>query len=240
MKLDILAFAAHRDDTEITCGGTLSRLVGQGYAVGACDLTEGEMGTRGTAAERQAEADEAARILGLKVRVNAGLPDSGLFNVREQQLRVVEILRRHKPAIVIMPGLEQRHPDHATTPRIVFDACYFAGLAKFPDLKHDAGRAHRPRKIYWVHNSYDPGPPTFVVDITAEMEKKMASILAYKSQFPEQGDPAKGPPRDQIEDWVRSRGRAYGLMIGKKYGEGFIQRETMEVEDPTKVPGHSM
>jgi len=240
MNLDVLAFAAHRDDLEITCGGTLARLAEQGHAVGACDLTEGEMGTRGSAADRLAEAEEAARILGLKARVNCGLPDAGLFNVREQQLKVVEILRRFRPSVVLLPALEQRHPDHATAPRIVFDACYFAGLAKFPDLKHDAGRAHRPRKIFWVHNSYASAPPTFVVDVTAQMEKKVASILAYRTQFPDKSDPGKPVPRAEMEEWVRSRATAYGLMIGKKSGEGFIQREAVEVEDLFQVPGKSI
>lgn len=240
MKLDVLAFAAHRDDLEITCGGTLARLVEQGHSVGACDLTEGEMGTRGSAAERAAEAEEAARILGLKVRVNAGLPDAGLFNTREQQLRVVEILRRHKPAVVIIPALEQRHPDHATCPRLVFDACYFGGLAKFPDLKHEPARAHRPRKIVWVHAHYTPGPPTFIVNTTDQIRKKLASVMAYRTQFPEKGEPGKPAPQEQMEDWIRSRGRSYGLMIGKTYGEGFIQRETVEVEDLATLTGSSI
>lgn len=240
MNLDVLAFAAHRDDLEITCGGTLARLAEQGHAVGACDLTEGEMGTRGSAADRQAEADEASRLLGLKARVNCGLPDSGLFNVREQQLRVIEVLRRFRPSVILLPALEQRHPDHAAAPRIVFDACYFAGLAKFPDLKHEAGRAHRPRKIFWVHNSYVPAPPSFVIDVTAQMEKKIASILAYRTQFPDKGEPGKPAPRAEMEDWVRRRATAYGLLIGKKYGEGFIQRETIEIEDATKVLGKSI
>ena len=240
MKLDVLAFAAHRDDLEITCGGTLAKLVEQGHTVGACDLTEGEMGTRGSAKDRAAEAEEAARILGLKVRVNAGLPDAGLFNTREQQLRVVEILRRHKPAVVIIPALEQRHPDHAMCPRIVFDACYFGGLAKFPDLKHEAGRAHRPRKIVWVHTHYTTAPPTFVVNVSDQIKKKLASVFAYKTQFPLEKDADKAPPNEQIEDWIRTRGRAYGLMIGKMYGEGFIQRESVEVEDLATVPGSSM
>src|SRR5262245_11094534 len=237
MKLDVLAFAAHRDDLEITCGGTLAKLVEQGRTVGACDLTEGEMGTRGTAEDRASEAEEAGRILGLKVRVNAGLPDAGLFNTREQQLRVVEILRQYKPAVVILPALDQRHPDHATCPRIVFDACYFGGLAKFPDLKHQPARAHRPRKTLWVHTPYTPSRPTLVANVTAQLAKKLESVLAYRSQFPEKGESGKAPPREQIEEWIRSRGRAYGLMIGKTYGEGFIQRETVEVEDVATLPG---
>ncbi|MBI4565828.1 MAG: bacillithiol biosynthesis deacetylase BshB1 [Planctomycetes bacterium] len=241
MNLDVLAFAAHRDDIEITCGGTLARLVEQGHAVGACDLTMGEMGTRGSASERQAEAEAAARILGLKARVNCELPDAGLFNVREQQLRIVDVLRRYRPRVVLVPSLDQRHPDHATTPRLVFDACYVAGLAKFPDLKHDANRAHRPKKIFWVHSSWTPAPPTFVVDITAQMDKKLASILAYRTQFPrEPSGPSARSPEDEIVEWTRGRGRTYGMMIGRTYGEGFSQREMMEVEDLARVPGASI
>ena len=141
---------------------------------------------------------------------------------------------------MILPALDQRHPDHATCPRIVFDACYFGGLAKFPDLKHEPARAHRPRKIVWVHTHYTPAPPTFVVNVTDQVKKKLESVWAYKSQFPEKAEKDKLPPREQIEDWIRSRSRAYGLMIGKTYGEGFIQRETVEVDDVATLPGSSM
>jgi bacillithiol biosynthesis deacetylase BshB1 len=235
MKLDVMAFAAHRDDTEITVGGTLAKLVEQGCAVGVCDLTQGEMGTRGTAAERAAEAEEARRILGLAVRVNCEIPDAGVFNVREQQLRVVDVLRRFKPETVIVPGLEQRHPDHRITPQLVFDACYFAGLAKL-----GTGEPHRPRKILWVHSSYSASPPTFVVDISAQIEKKIAAVRAYKSQFDETPHDPKAPLGPKVFDWIRDRGRAYGLMIGKAFGEGFVQREVMEVADVAKLPGSSM
>jgi N-acetylglucosamine malate deacetylase 1 len=235
MKLDVMAFAAHRDDTEITCGGTLAKLVSQGYAVGACDLTQGEMGTRGTAEDRRAESDEAARVLGLKARVNCEIPDAGVFNVRDQQMRVVDVLRRYKPETVILPGHDQRHPDHRITPQLVFDACYFAGLRKF-----GTGEAHRPRKILYVHTSYSPHPPTFVVDITEQYETKVAAVRAYKSQF----EPAPGTTKQtlgpQVYDWIRDRGRAYGMMIQKAYGEGFYQREMMEVTDLAKVMNASI
>jgi bacillithiol biosynthesis deacetylase BshB1 len=236
MKLDVLAFAAHRDDLEITCGGTLAKLVAQGRAVGACDLTQGEMGTRGPAVERAAEAEEARKILGLAARVNCGIPDAGVFNVREQQERVVVVLREFKPETVILPAHEQRHPDHRITPQLVFDACYFSGLAKF-----GSGAPHRPRKILYVHSSYTPHAPTFVVDITAQIETKLASVRAYASQFaPKAGDPLRPPGDQDMFEWIRSRARAYGMMLGKTYGEGFTQRETMEIEDVAKVSGHSM
>lgn len=235
MKLDVMAFAAHRDDIEITCGGSIARLVEQGYKVGACDLTEGEMGTLGTAAERAAEAEEAARILGLAVRVNCRIADAAVFNVREQQMRVVEVLRRHKPEVVILPGHDQRHPDHRITPQLVFDACYFAGLAKF-----GSGGAHRPRKILYVHTQYTPHAPTFIVDITKQMDKKLAAVRAYASQFaPKQGEPLR-PAGGDVFEWMRAHGRSYGMKIGREYGEGFYQREAMEVDDLCKLGGQSI
>jgi len=227
MPLDLLAFAAHRDDTEITCGGTLIRMAEKGYKVGACDLTQGEMGTLGSAAEREAESQEAARLMGLAVRVNCELPDACVFNTREYQLRVVEILREHKPKVVIVPGHEQRHPDHRITPQLVFDACYFAGLEKFA-----SGPKHRPQKILYCHNAtFEERRPSFVVDVTAQMDKKIAAVLAYRTQFPD---------REKMTEWLRARARVYGLMIGTTYGEGFTQREVLQVDDLVTLPGQSI
>ena len=227
MALDLLAFAAHRDDNEITCGGLILRMVEKGYKVGACDLTQGEMGTLGSAVDRRAECDEATRLLGLSVRVNVELPDSGVFNVREYQSRVVEILREHRPKVVVLPGHEQRHPDHRITPQLVFDACFFAGLEKF-----GKGPKHRPTKILYCHSSqFDERRPSFVVDITAQMEKKIAAVLAYKTQFPD---------REKMVEWLRARARTYGMMIGTTYGEGYVQREVMLVDDVVTLPGVSI
>jgi N-acetylglucosamine malate deacetylase 1 len=227
MPLDILSFAAHRDDTEITCGGLLIRMVEKGYKVGACDLTQGEMGTLGSAAERKAESEEAARIMGLAVRVNCELPDGSLFNTREYQSRVVEVLREHRPKVVVLPGHEQRHPDHRVTPQLVFDACFFAGLDKF-----GRGAKHRPTKILYCHNlQFEERRPTFVVDITAQMEKKVAAVMAYATQFPD---------RDKMIDWLRSRARTYGMMIGTTHGEGYVQREMVQVDDVVTLPGVSI
>lgn len=230
MELDLLAFAAHRDDIEITCGGALIRAAERGYKTGACDLTQGEMGTLGSAPERLAESEAAAKVMGLAVRVNAMIADAAVFNVREQQLKLVEILRRHRPKAVILPGPEQRHPDHRITPQVVFDACYFAGLEKFePGL---GGPKHRPRKIFWCHTQFEERRPGFVVDLSpAQMEKKVAAVLAYGTQFPD---------RAKTEEWLRARARAYGLMIGETYGEGYSQREVMKVDDLLKIPGASI
>lgn len=227
MALDLLAFAAHRDDTEITVGGLLVRMVEKGYKVGACDLTQGEMGTRGSAGERKAECDEATKIMGLAVRVNCELPDSGVFNIREYQSRVIEVLREHRPKVVVLPGHEQRHPDHRITPQLVFDACYFAGLEKF-----GKGPKHRPAKILYCHSSqFDERRPSFVVDVTAQMDKKIAAVLAYGTQFPD---------REKMAEWLRARARTYGMMIGTTYGEGYVQREVMQVDDVVTLPGTSI
>jgi bacillithiol biosynthesis deacetylase BshB1 len=226
MTLDLLAFAAHRDDIEITCGGTLIRMVEQGYKVGACELTQGEMGTRGSSEERRAEAEEGGKILGLAARINCGFPDAGLFNTREFQERIVEILREYRPQVVILPGPQQRHPDHRITPQIVYDACFLSGLEKF-----GRGEKFRPRKILHVHTSYEERRPTFVVDITDQMERKIASVLAYRTQFP---DP------ERVNVWLKGMARAYGLMIGATYGEGFLQREVMRVDDVVAIPGTSI
>jgi bacillithiol biosynthesis deacetylase BshB1 len=196
-------------------------------------MTHGEMGTYGTAQTRQAELEEAARRMGVAVRVNADLPDSGLFNVRAQQENVVKVLREHAPELVILPGHDQRHPDHAATPRLVFDACFYAGLAKF-----GGGKTHRPRKIIYVHTSFAPFAASFVVDVSSQMEKKLHAVSAYQTQFPKEG---KGLASLEIlHSRMRDRGRTYGMMIEKTYGEGFYQRETPEVADVMKLPGSSI
>lgn len=227
MALDVLAFAAHRDDNEITCGGLLIRMAEKGYKVGACDLTQGEMGTLGSAPERKAECEEATKAMGLAARINCELPDAGVFNIREYQNRVVDVLREHRPKVIVLPGLEQRHPDHRVTPQLVFDAAFFAGLEKF-----GKGAKHRPTKILWCHSTqFDERRPSFVVDITAQMDKKIAAVLAYKTQFPD---------REKMVEWLRARGRAYGMMIGTTYGEGYSQREVMQVDDVVTLPGVSI
>jgi len=227
MALDVLAFHAHRDDIEITCGGLLLKMVEKGYKVGACDLTQGEMGTAGNEHTRLAECRESTRILGLAERINVQLPDAAVFNTREYQNRVVDILREHQPKVIVIPGLEQRHPDHRITPQLVFDAAYFAGLEKF-----GKGKKHRPTKILWCHSQqFDERRPSFVVDITAQMDKKIASVLAYTTQFPD---------RDKMSEWLRARARTYGMMIGATYGEGYVQREAMQVDDVVTLPGVSI
>ena len=146
--------------------------------------------------------------------------------MREYQERVVEVLREQRPKVVVLPGPEQRHPDHRETPRLVYDGCFLSGLEKF-----GKGEKHRPHKILYCHSSREERKPTFVVDITDQMEKKLASILAYKTQFED---------KDKLVGWIQGMARTYGMLIGTKYGEGYIQREVMEVDDVVSLPVASM
>src|SRR3989304_1962877 len=178
--VDLLAIAAHRDDVELTCAGTLIKMARAGYRTGIVDLTGGETGTRGDAATRGKEAEAAARVMGVAERVNAGLPDAHLHNTDETRRMVVELIRRFAPRVVILPFPVGRHPDHRLASELGRDACYLAGLAKY-----DApGKAHRPEKIlYPLAYREDPVKPTFVVDISAEFETKLLAIKCYASQF---------------------------------------------------------
>jgi bacillithiol biosynthesis deacetylase BshB1 len=184
--LHVLAIFAHRDDAELTCGGTLIKLGAQGYRTGILDLTEGEMGTRGSAEIRAAEAERAAVVMGLAVRENLKLPDAGIVNTPETRRLVTRAIRRHRPSIVIAPAQQGRHPDHRVTAELVRDSCFVSGLAKVePDLPK-----HRPRKvIHCLTYREDHLRPTFVVDVSDEFERKLEAIRCYGSQF-DSGSPA--------------------------------------------------
>ncbi|PWB68279.1 bacillithiol biosynthesis deacetylase BshB1, partial [candidate division GN15 bacterium] len=178
VKLDVLAIAAHPDDIEITCGGTLIKMVKRGRAVGALDLTRGEMGTHGDEHDRAKEASDAARIMGLACRANAEIADAAVENNQENRLRVAAIIRATRPELVILPHWEQRHPDHFACSKLGYDACYLAGLKKLPL----DGDPHRPRKI--IYASYFRNiDHSFFVDISETFEQKCQAVAAYKSQF---------------------------------------------------------
>src|SRR5881397_1929189 len=181
-QIDLLAIAAHRDDAELTCGGTLAKAARAGHRVGILDLTQGETGTRGSAETRAAEAARAAETLGVPVRLNAGLPDAHLQNDEASRARLVELLRATRPRVVILPYAIGRHPDHRVASEVARDACYLAGLAKYPDASR--GEPHRPFKIlYALAYREDPVKPSFVVDITETFDAKMQAIRCYTSQF---------------------------------------------------------
>jgi len=235
--LDILALAAHRDDVEQTCGGTLLKMAQRGYRTGILDLTQGEMGTRGSAEDRAREAAEAARILCTSWRQALDIPDGRVENTWENRLKVVRVLREQRPRVVILPYWKGRHPDHYTASVLGYEACFLAGLAR---LEVDATRPHRPFKIIYATLYYDVRP-TFVVDITEQFEARLESLMAYKTQFSDQ-EAGKGifPARDEIRSRVEAMARFYGMLGGVTYAEPFLQKEVGLVEDLTLIPVKSI
>ena len=228
-EVDLLAIAAHRDDVELTCGGTLIKAARQGHRTAVLDLTQGEMGTRGSSATRAAEASQAAELMGLAARENLDLPDAGITNDPATRERVARVIRRYKPRVVIAPAPTGRHPDHIVTSQLVRDACFVAGLAKLaPDVPK-----HRPHKV--VHTlsfRQDATKPTFVVDISDEFERKLEAVRCYDSQF--SGATQAGevyPNGEPLYDMVRHYAAYYGALIRKRYGEPFFAAETMLVDD---------
>jgi N-acetylglucosamine malate deacetylase 1 len=234
--LDILAIAAHRDDVEQTCGGTLLRAARQGERTGILDLTQGEMGTRGTAEDRAREAADAATILGVNWRKALDIPDGRVENTWENRLKVASVIRETRPRVVILPYWKGRHPDHYTCSILGYEACFLAGLKKL----EITGEPHRPFKIIYATLYYDIRP-TFVVDISSHFEEKFASILAYKSQFSDQ-EAGKDlfPAHKEIRARVESMARFYGALGGVTYGEPFIQKEVGLVEDLLAIPVNSI
>lgn len=226
--VDLLAIAAHRDDIELTCGGTLIKAAKQGHRTAIIDLTQGEMGTRGSASIRAAEASKAAEILGVSARENLNLPDAAIMNDVPTRDLLVKAIRRFKPAVVIAPASEGRHPDHRITSQLVRDACFLAGLAKFAS---DVPK-HRPRKVIHTVSFRQDTHPTFVVDISAEFEQKMQAVKCYGSQF--EGVTQAGevmPNGDSLFDVLTHYAAYYGTLIRCRYGEPFHTPETMLVDD---------
>jgi bacillithiol biosynthesis deacetylase BshB1 len=233
--VDLLAIAAHRDDVELTCGGTLAKAARAGHRVGIIDLTQGEMGTRGDAATRAAEAERAAKTLGVALRLNAGMPDAHLENSEASRRQLVELIRRTRPRVVILPFSVGRHPDHRIASELGRDACYLAGLAKYAPGK--SGEAHRPYKLlYALAYREDPVKPTFVVDISDVFETKMQAIRCYASQF--DGAKAAGeihPTGQDLYELIRVQSAHYGSLIRRRYGEPFYTVETQEVDDVLRL-----
>ncbi len=227
--VDILAIAPHPDDAELTCGGTLIKAARQGYRTAILDLTRGEMGTRGSAAERAEEASRAAEVLGVAARENLGLPDANLVNTPESRADVVRAIRRFAPRIVIAPSPRGNHPDHRVAAELVRDACFLGGIAKFePGVPR-----HRPKKIlHCITYREDHEKPTFVVDISDEFETKLQAIACYASQF--EGVTRAGevqPNGEPLLDIVRHHAAHYGSLIRTRYGEPYFTTETMRVDD---------
>jgi N-acetylglucosamine malate deacetylase 1 len=233
---DILAIAAHRDDVEQTCGGTLLRSAARGLRTAILDLTRGEAGTRGTAEDRAREADEAARILGVGWRDALDLPDGAIANILENRIKIVHVLRQLRPRVVILPYWQARHPDHAIVASLGYEACFLSGLAKI-----DTGtEPHRPFKIVYA-SLYADVRPSFVVDITPFVEQRLSALMAYRSQYANQ---AAGGGLFVAEEEIRERtfaeARHYGLLAGVLYGEPFVQKEVGLVDDLTLIPVQSI
>jgi N-acetylglucosamine malate deacetylase 1 len=249
-SLDILAIAAHRDDVEQTCGGALLKAAQRGQRTGILDLTQGEMGTRGTADDRAREASDAAKILGCSWRRALDIPDGRVENTWENRLKVARVIRETRPRVVILPYWKGRHPDHYTCSVLGYEACFLAGLAKLAlssqpsaPSQSDAGGVlapHRPFKIIYATLYYDIRP-TFVVDISDQFDQKFASLMAYKSQFSDQ-EVGKDifPAQAEIRTRVDAMARYYGMLAGVTYGEPFLQKEVGLVEDLLAIPVKSI
>jgi len=238
MKLDLLAIAAHPDDVELTCGGTMLAMAERGYKTGILDLTEGEMGTRGSVETRRREAAAAARILKVAHRENLGLPDARLESNLPSKLAMAQKIRELQPHCVILPYWEGRHPDHYTTSQIGYEGCFLAGLKKI-SLE---GEPFRPFKVLYS-TVYAPVHPTFVVDITRQFERRKRAILCYGSQFrpkPSQRRSRVHIPLDRLEEEMNLIARHYGQMVGVQYGEPFLVKELIRVDDVVEMPVRSM
>jgi bacillithiol biosynthesis deacetylase BshB1 len=237
--LDLLAIFAHPDDAELLCGGTLRRAADQGYRTGILDLTGGESGTWGDVETRRREAAEAARILGLAVRRNAGLPDGALENTPDARNTVARHIRELRPRVVILHWHEGRHPDHRVASQLAYDACFIAGLARAPI----PGEPHRPHKVlYALSYREEAVRPTFVVDISDQMDRKLEAIFAYRSQFggkTAMGEVFGGGDRP-LREQIRAHNAHYGSLIRRPYGEPFWTRETMRVDDVVRLEVNSI
>ena len=225
--LDVLAIAAHPDDVEQTCGGTLIKMTEMGYRTGVLDLTAGDLGTRGSPETRLEEAAEAARHLSLACRENLHMPDARLENTLAARLTVAAKIRELRPRVVILPYWTGRHPDHYRASELGYEACFLAGLQKLDE----SSEPHRPHKI--VYSSvYANVTPSFVVDISAEFDRRMAALMSYRSQYGEASDAAGlFPEEGEIRERLAAIARYFGNLIGVRYGEPFVVKETLRVDD---------
>ncbi|MCI0412640.1 bacillithiol biosynthesis deacetylase BshB1 [bacterium] len=234
LKLDVLAFSAHPDDIELAAAGTLIKLTKQGYSVGIADITRGEFGTRGTREIRQREAEEAARLIGAKVRDCLDIPDGSVTVNRENHLKVIHLLRKYRPSIVLNHYWRARHADHMATSQIVTEACYLSGLAKL----ETGQKRFRPKRILFHQILYDV-VPSFVVDVSAEIEQKWKVVKAHKSQFydPDSKEPETILSEPTFLEMIETRMRYWGNLIGVSHAEPFLTNEPIAIPDLVKAMG---
>jgi bacillithiol biosynthesis deacetylase BshB1 len=234
MKLDILAIAAHPDDIELSCSGTLLRHIDQGYTVGLVDLTKGELGTRGNAELRMQEAEEARKLMGAKVRVNLSMPDGFFTHSKENLISLARVIRTYRPTIVLANALKDRHPDHAKGAKLISEACFIAGLRKVETLDEEGSPQDRwrPKAIYHFIQDYNL-EPDLIVDITSYMEQKMELVKAFKSQFYDPNSPEPSSPISGKEfmEFLQAKARTYGRPAGVEFAEGFQVQRVMGVND---------
>jgi len=234
--IDLLAIAAHPDDVEQTCGGTLLKMADAGYTTGIIDLTAGDMGTRGSPEIRVAESEAAAAILKVSHRENLHFPDARLENSMAGRMTLAHRIRELRPRTVILPYWDGRHPDHYRASEIGYEACFLAGLRKIDQYTEP----HRPYKILYS-SIYANVTPTFVVDITKHFDRRMESLLAYPSQYGAiEAGGALFPDEAEIRDRLAAMARFYGNLIGVKYGEPYVMKETMRVDDVIAMPVRSL
>jgi bacillithiol biosynthesis deacetylase BshB1 len=236
MSLDVLAIAAHPDDVEQTCGGTLLRMSDQGYRTGVLDLTAGDMGTRGTPERRVEESEAAAKVMDLAWRGNLHFPDARLENTISARMTLAVKIRELKPRVVILPYWQGRHPDHYRCAEIGYEACFLAGLKKLDEYSEP----HRPQKILYA-SLYADVKPSFIVDISGQFERRMQALLSYVSQY---GESAEGatlfPTEQEIRERLGAVARFYGNQIGVKYGEPFVVKEAIQIDDVVSMPVRSI
>ena len=231
--MDILAFAAHPDDVELSCSGTIMKAISQGKKVGIIDLTQGELGSRGTIETRYTEAGNASRIMGLSIRENLKMAD-GFFEINEQNKReIIQMIRKYRPQIVLANAVEDRHPDHGRAAKLVSEACFLAGLRKIEtELDGQKQEAHRPKAVYhYIQDHYIK--PDFVVDVTEFIDRKIEAIEAYKTQFydPNSTEPETPISGAEFFDFIKGRMLQFGRPIGVRYAEGFTVEREPGVED---------
>lgn len=232
MILDVLVFAAHPDDAELSMGGTIAKMCNEGLKVGVIDLTKGELGTRGSAETRKYEAQTAAEILKLTLRENLGFKDGGVKPSDEYKKIVISKIRKYQPKIIFAPYFNDRHPDHIGASQLVKEAMFFSGLQKIST--EDSGKkqsAYRPQKLFYYMQTYD-FKPTFVVDISSTFEAKMKAVWAYNTQFhnPESREPETFISTPNFIKFIESRAQSFGFKIGKDYGEPFFCEEEIEYD----------
>lgn len=230
-KLDILFFAAHPDDVELACGGTVIKHIQSGKKVGIVDLTRGELGTRGTPEIRAEESELASKILGVNIRENLGMADARFKNDEAHQLKVIEVLRKYQPEIVVTNAPSDRHPDHGRACQLVREACFYSGLRRIETKVADNFQLPwRPEQIFsYIQDHYHE--PDFVVDVTEHWEIRMEAVMAYKSQFfdPNSTEPETPISTSDFQKYLEARALQFGRSIDVKYGEGFLKTTPLKM-----------